>query len=175
MSKSVLGQLVSRTGVVIAALAAASALPLSASAQTVPIITTAPRFVLSVGHADMGTFSELAGIQADIEPAEYISAFSDSLIQTRQFGKTTPPTVILKRPYEPSKALWQWHEAVMLGEPDARKDSDLSIQDDAGNTLLQYVLHEAWPAKLEISGVKAGVSEVAYETLTLKADSIEAR
>jgi phage tail-like protein len=156
-----------------AALVAASALPLSASAQTLPPTTTAAHFVLSINGTEISSFGELASIQSPVEQTNFISIAPNSTIQTRQFGMTTPPTVTLKRGSDDSSVLWRWHEQVLMGSPTARKNADLLVEDASGHVLTEYVLEAAWPSKLEISSMQAGSSDIVYETVTLEANRIE--
>lgn len=42
----------------------------------------------------------------------------------------------------------------------------------SGQPIITYVLENAWPSKLEISGMKAGATEVVTETVVLLCDQI---
>ena len=42
-----------------------------------------------------------------------------------------------------------------------------------GTATARYYLESAWPSQVEISGLKAGASEVLYETVTLTVDDIQ--
>ena len=60
-----------------------------------------------------------------------------------------------------------------MGDPAAAQDCSLSLQDAGGKTQLTYKLTNAWPAKYEVSGLKAGQSELVYETVEIVCDMIE--
>jgi T4-like virus tail tube protein gp19 len=46
------------------------------------------------------------------------------------------------------------------------------MYDTDGTAVAKYYLESAWPAKIEIGGLKAGASEVLYETVTLTCEHI---
>ena len=55
----------------------------------------------------------------------------------------------------------------------ARKSCTLTMYATDGTPTARYRLESAWPSKVEISGLKAGASEVLYETVTLTFDDIQ--
>jgi phage tail-like protein len=141
--------------------------------QASPVITAA-RFVVNVDGGPGVSFSELNGINSEVEPAEYISVDPQGNIShTKQFGKTKPPTVTLKRGVDNNAQMWVWHQLVLTGDPTARKTATLTLQDAGGQTMQKYVLEGAWLSKLEIGGLKAGDSAVVVETVQIVCDYIE--
>lgn len=144
---------------------------MAATGSSSPVISAA-RFVISIDTVEV-TFSELTGIRSEVEPVEYISTDSTGkIVHTKQFGKTKPPTVTLKRGVDDSTKIWAWHEAVLAGDVTAPKTCALKLQDASGTTLITYILENAWPSKVDIAGLKAGASEVVMETVEIVCDSI---
>lgn len=136
-------------------------------------VITAARFIVSIDGQDT-SFSELSGINSEVEPSEYISVDSQGNIShTKQFGKTKPPTITLKRGVDNNGQMWVWHQLVLTGDPTARKTATLTLQDANGTNFQKYVLEQAWLAKLEIGGLKAGDSAVVMETVQIVCDYIE--
>jgi phage tail-like protein len=136
-----------------------------------PVIS-ASRFVIQIDSVQVA-FSELSGINSEVEPVEYISTDQNgNILHTKQFGKTKPPKITLKRGLDNDKTIWAWHQAVMVGDTTAPTTCTLMLQDASGNTLITYILDNAWPAKLDISGLKAGASEVVMETVEIVCDAI---
>jgi phage tail-like protein len=135
-------------------------------------LISAARFVIKIDSIEV-TFAELTGIKSEVEPVEYISAdVTGNIVHTKQFGKTKPPNVTLKRAVDDSTAIWFWHQAVLAGDVAAAKTCALKLQDASGKTLITYILDRAWPSKVDISGLKAGASEVVMETVELVCDAI---
>ncbi len=136
--------------------------------------TTATHFSISIDGTEIASFRELVGITSEVEPIEYLQATGKEVIFKKLPGKTKPPTVTLKRSLSGGMALWTWHEAVRQGKiAAARKDCALVMYDTSWTAVARYHLVNAWPSKLEISGMKAGSSEIAYETVQLTCEGIQ--
>ncbi|MFI9274119.1 phage tail protein [Kitasatospora sp. NPDC052896] len=142
-----------------------------------PTVMSASTFVIQVDGIQVATFSELSGINTEVESVEYISTGRDGIVHTKQYGKTKPPTVTLKRGLDTQTYMWSWHQAVLQGEPTARKTCSLQLfgaaqSPKSGQPIITYLLENAWPSKLEIGGMKAGATEVVTETVVLHCDQI---
>lgn len=142
-----------------------------------PTVMTASTFVIQVDGIQVASFSELSGINTEVEPIEYISTGREGIQHTKQFGKTKPPQITLKRGLDSETYMWSWHQAVLRGEPAARKTCSLQLfaasqSPKSGQPIITYVLENAWPSKLEIGGMKAGATEVVTETVVLYCDQI---
>lgn len=142
-----------------------------------PTVMSASTFVIQVDGIQVAAFSELSGINTEVEPVEYISTGPGGIVHTKQYGKTKPPSVTLKRGLDPQTYMWSWHQAVLQGDPAARKTCSLQLfaasqSPKSGRPIITYILENAWPSKLEIGGMKAGASEVVTETVVLYCDQI---
>jgi hypothetical protein len=62
--------------------------------------------------------------------------------------------------------------ATLAGNPAARKNCTLMLQDATGRTLLTFVMQNAWPSKVEIAGPQSGEPQVLMETDEFVCDSI---
>jgi len=134
---------------------------------------TAATFVLTTDGYELASFSELQGITSEVTPTEYLSSADKSTVQKKLPGKPKPPTLVLKRGKNSGMELFAWHEAVRKGQPSGRKSCTLTMYNSAGEAVAKYYLSNAWPFKLEISGLKAGSSEVLTEAVHLTADSVQ--
>lgn len=142
-----------------------------------PTVMSASTFVIQVDGIQVASFSELSGISTEVEPVEYISTGPEGILHTKQYGKTKPPTVTLRRGMDTETYMWAWHQAVLQGEPTARKTCSLQLfaaaqSPKSGQPIITYILENAWPSKLEISGMKAGATELVTETVVLHCDQI---
>jgi len=158
------------------ALAAASVgvLAPAGSGQTGPRdAITADRFVLTTDGYELASFSELQSITSEVTPTEYLSSAEKGTVQKKLPGKPKPPTLVLKRGKNSGMELFAWHEAARKGQPSGRKSCTLTMYNSAGEPVAKYYLANAWPFKLEISGLKAGSSEPLTETAYLTADSVQ--
>lgn len=140
-------------------------------------LVSASRFVVSIdgstGVTTQISFSELTGITSEVEPAEYFSSSQTAGVTlTKQYGKTKPATITLKRGVDADTSLWMWHNRVVMGDPMARANCSLMLQNTVGKPQAKYQLLNAWPSKLEVNGMKAGSSEVLIASVTLVCDRI---
>lgn len=153
------------------------------------LIASAPIFIISAPNLQIVggpkplkisnlSFQELGGINSEINVEQYVSVDSTGYVNhTKQMGLTKPPTVTLKRGLDDSMALWYWHSMALLGLPTARADVTLemfggglaSIQ--KAKPLFTYTLQNAWCAKINIAGAKAGEGFVT-EDVTIACDRI---
>jgi phage tail-like protein len=144
----------------------------TASSNTSTLVSAA-RFVITADRMSEISFSELSGITSEVEVSEYMSSNRLGVSLAKQFGRTKPATVVLKRGVDQDMALWTWHQEVLAGQPTARRSCSLLLLDMSGVIKQTYDLLNAWPSKLEIAGMKAGGSEAAIATVTLTCEQID--
>jgi phage tail-like protein len=132
---------------------------------------TVARFSLTIDGIEIGQFFELAGITSEVELVERTG---DEQFVKRLPGKRKPPTVTLKRGKNMDLGVFAWHQSVVEGQlAAARKNCAVTMYSSDGTPVARYHLESAWPSKVEISGLKAGASEVLYETVTLTCEDIQ--
>lgn len=140
-------------------------------------------FVLAgpqLGGAGKVVFQELLGITSELESTPYISttpAGGTDIMHTKQFGRTLPATVQLKRGMDGDASLWKWHQLALAGEDSARIDVELEMYSgpdfEAGRPpMATWMMRNAWVAKIDLAGVRAGSSSVVYETVQIVCDTI---
>jgi phage tail-like protein len=135
---------------------------------------TAARFSLTVDSVEIAQFSELAGINSEVEPVELLETSGDKMFLKKLPGKRKPPTVTLKRGKNKDMGIFAWHQSVVEGQlAAARRSCTLTMYATDGTPTAKYYLESAWPSKVEISALKAGASEVLYETVTLTCEDIQ--
>lgn len=128
------------------------------------------------GTAD---FAELGGITSEVENTEYQDSGPFGSMFGRYAGRAKPPAITLKRAMRTGPStlwVWTWHAAARQGLPNMRRQAFLTFfgpgDDPMGVGRMTYGLVNAWPSKVEISGTKAGASELIYQTLTLQCDDL---
>jgi phage tail-like protein len=135
---------------------------------------TAARFSIVIDGVEIAQFSELSGIVTEVEPVDFLESSDKEVIFKKLPGKRKPPHITLKRGKNLSTELWSWHEAVLTGDiAVARKSCSLVMYGFNGQAVARYHCENAWPAKLEISALKAGASEVLMETVTIVCESLQ--
>ena len=137
-------------------------------------VVSAAHFVIKVEEQEVASFSELSGINSEVEAVEYISASEDGgTMHSKQFGKVKPPKVTLKRGLDGNQYIWIWHQGALLGDPAAvKKEVVLQLISSGGGIAVTYLLQDAWPSKVDIAGAKAGASDVLLESVEIVCSQI---
>ncbi|MEV8374597.1 phage tail protein [Kribbella sp. NPDC056861] len=139
---------------------------MAGNTQTQDQVVSAARFVVDFPGSPVGrmAFSELGGINSKVASQEYIyNDATGNTVHTKQFGKTEPPTISLKRAVDQAgtNAILLWHAKARGGDPTARVPGTLSVYDAGKNLQAMYYLTNAWLSEVVISSMKAGASDVA--------------
>jgi phage tail-like protein len=139
-----------------------------------PDAITSSRFSITIDGYEIASFSELQGITTQVEPVDFYHSNDKNVMLSKLPGKSSPPTVVLKRGKNSSMELWSWHEAVLMGDmANARKSCSLVMYGPKGEPMARYHLENAWPAKLEVGAMRAGSSEVLTESVTVVCEHIQ--
>lgn len=124
-------------------------------------------------------FSDLQGIVSEVEHHDYSETGVLGSAYSRNIGRRRPPIITLKRAmrFGPSTTwVWTWHQLVARGMPGSKRDCVLMFYGPNDPPDLpaptNYMLMNAFPAKVEIAGAKAGATEVIYQTLTVVCDDM---
>ncbi len=164
--------LLNTAGAVGGGVLAATVLTGTASAQAPSSTITGTRFSITIDGYEIASFSELAGIVAEVEPSEYWETNGESVPVNRLPGKIKPPQITLKRGLNSNLELWAWHEAVRTGQIGAaRRSCSLTIFNKSGQPVGKYWLEKAWPNKIDLSS--AGAGEALLETVVLTCEYIQ--
>jgi phage tail-like protein len=145
-----------------------------------PKVISAARFILSTATGNgKWSFQEMSSINMEVEPHEFIYCKPDGSIEhTKQFGKTKPPSVTLKKMMDEDTTLWGWHMAVQLGSDAARIDCSLfaykagTAAPTSKDQVFEWKLINAWPSKIDLAGLKANSTDTPLLTVTLACDWI---
>jgi phage tail-like protein len=129
------------------------------------------RASIVVDGIEIATFSGLVGITTEIEASAAIQSALKQPVGTT-IGTPKLPTVVLERGLSAEMQLWAWHDSARRGDPASRRRSSLVMYDVEGKPVARYHLENAWPAKIEVEGVKAGASEVLLERTTFVCDDL---
>lgn len=136
---------------------------------------SAARFIINCQAWTVGLgFSELAGFNSTVEHQEYSYNGLLGNVHTKQFGRSKPPAIALKRALDaPGFAqVFAWHALARMNNPLAKVPATFTILDASGELLASCVLENAWCARLELDPAQAGTSNVVMMKATIECDSI---
>lgn len=141
------------------------------------VVSAARFYIDTLGKYGRIAFSELGGINSKVASTEYIYNDAEGkTVHTKQFGKTEPPTVTLKRGLDVpgQKALMTWHVEARAGLASARTDVVLVVTDASGtqDSEIKYLLHGAWLSEMTVTSMKAGDSSVAMVEVKISCEQI---
>ncbi|MCU0499672.1 MAG: phage tail protein [Anaerolineae bacterium] len=149
-------------------------------------------FTLEVDSVIIGGFSEISGLEAEVEVAEYREGGRNAYIHQLPGPAKAASKIILKRGITDAMDLWNWYRVVhkpetdltglvttavssatvgvlnlLTGSKPARKTVTIYLKNAQGTSLRWWVVKEAFPVKWNVSNLSANDNAVAFETLEL--------
>lgn len=123
-------------------------------------------FVLEIDGVPRGAFSEVGGLTAEGDSADYregtdVQPNVRKLVALRKYTNIT-----LKRGYTADKSLWQWYTNIFNGMPD-RRNVTIVLMNERREPVLRWNAENAWINKIEGPALKASGNEVAMESVEL--------
>lgn len=123
------------------------------------------RFLLEIDGLINGGFSEVTGLQAEVETEDYQEGGGNEYVHKLLKG-TKYPNITLKRGITDSDILWKWHQEVVNGKIE-RKNIRIIVLDYDGDEKLRWEFAEAHPIKWTGPDFRADNNSVAIEALEL--------
>jgi phage tail-like protein len=113
-----------------------------------------------------GAFSEVSGLETEIEVIEYRSGGDSTNTVRKLQGLQKFSNVTLKRGFIADLTFWNWIDSAMQGQV-LRTTFSVALLDEARNPVLQWNFVRGWPCKWKASLLNAKGSEIVIETLEL--------
>ena len=126
---------------------------------------TAFNFLVRVDEEDVGGFSEVRGLEAEVTTEDYTEGGVNDYVHKLP-GPTRHPPVVLKRGLTSNLKLWSWHRKLIRGEVE-RKQVTIFLLDTQGNVVDWWSLKDAYPVKWVGPQLKADGNAVAVESVEL--------
>ena len=128
------------------------------------------RFTLETGHLISGGFSEVTGLQSEVEMEEYREGGRNDY--AHHLPKTTSyQNIVLKRGlFDP--ALWDWFRDVRRGVIE-RRDISLALLDSQGEEVVRWHVLQAFPSRWTGPELQADSATVAAESIELVHEGLE--
>ena len=130
-------------------------------------------FAIEIDSIEIAQFTEISGLASEIDVIELKENTRDGkLVIHKSPGAMKPPTITLKRAKNSSKALWDWHEAMLQGKvSESRKNGSVILKSYDGTEVARYNFTNAWVSKVSTGTLKAGANEVLMEEASLVCES----
>jgi len=114
----------------------------------------------------VGAFSEVSGLQVEIETEDYreggVNAYMHKLAGPARY----PSNLILKHGLMDTDKLWQWQDEIVQGAIQ-RETVSIVLMNSAGERQWHWNLRDAYPVRWSGPDLRANTADVAIETLEL--------
>jgi len=123
-------------------------------------------FILEIGGLTVGGFSEISGLQGEIETEDYREGGQNSFIHKLAGPAKYSSSLVLKHGLTDSDDLWTWFQDAAGGNIE-RKNVSVILLNSTGDEILRWNFSEAYPVKWTGPDLRAGSADVAVESLEL--------
>ena len=113
-----------------------------------------------------GGFSEVSGLQVEIETEDYREGGVNEYIHKLAGPARYPSNIILKHGLLDAVQLWEWQQAIVKGAI-RRQSASIILMNSAGQDQWRWNCRDAYPVRWSGPDLRAGSAEVAIETLEL--------
>lgn len=123
------------------------------------------RFSVEIDSLIVGGFSEVSGLERELETEEYNEGGVDRFTHTFP-DRMTHPNLTLKRGLTDSETFWNWIQQVKYGIVE-RKSGRILLLNTRGEEVWGWEFRDAYPVKWTGPELRAEEGSVAFETVEL--------
>lgn len=138
---------------------------MSIPAQRINDAIGAFRFKVEIGALLVAGFSEVTGIQSEVEVMEYpeggLNTYKHVLPKQTKY-----PRIVFKRGITQSSALWDWYNDVVNGTV-VRMSGSIILNNNGGKELCRWNFFDAYPVKWSGPDLNANGGNVAVESMEI--------
>ena len=132
--------------------------------EAYPLLTY--RFEVNWGGTQIG-FTEVSGLDFETEAAEYRHGASPESSGVKKAGRRKWSNITLKRgTFAHDNEYYEWWNAVQSLDG-ARRDVTIKLLNEESDPVAVWKVRNAWPTKVQSTGLKADGSEVAIESMEI--------
>jgi phage tail-like protein len=124
------------------------------------------RFHVEIGNLKVGEFTEVTGLQAEVEVFEYREGGGNDFVHKLAGPVRYPSNLVLKHGLMDANQIWQWEQQILEGTI-SRTNITIVLKDETGQDRWRWKFKDAYPVKWSGPDLRAGTAEVAIETLEL--------
>jgi phage tail-like protein len=124
------------------------------------------KFRVELGSIFIGGFSEVSGLQVEIETEDYREGGMNEYIHKLAGPARYPSNLILKHGLLDADQLWEWQQEIVQGAVN-RQTTSIILMNSAGQPQWRWNFRDAYPVRWSGPDLRAGSAEVALETLEL--------
>jgi phage tail-like protein len=124
------------------------------------------RFLVEIEGLVVGGFSEVSGLQAEVEVESYREGGTNEYVHQLPGPTRYPQSLVLRHGLTELDTLWSWHQEVQRGVI-RRRNGSIVLLDAAGAEGWRWNFVGAYPVRWSGPELRAGTSDVAVETVEL--------
>lgn len=124
------------------------------------------RFRVEIDNLDVGGFTEVTGLQVEIELHDYREGGANDAMLRFAGPVKYPSNLILKHGIMDAEVLWNWQREVMRGVIQ-RRNATIVLLDSAGRDRRRWEFQDVCPVRWSGPDLRASTAEVAIETMEL--------
>lgn len=130
------------------------------------------KFKVQIDGINRAGFREVSGLDAGTDAVDYREG--DEIAIRKLAGLQKFSNITLKRGITEDQDLWKWRLNVMEGNiKDARKNGQILLLDDKGETAAEWQFFNGWPTKWTGPAFNATANEVAIDTLEIAHEGLK--
>jgi phage tail-like protein len=133
-----------------------------------------PVFHFSVDWAGTNiAFSEVTGLNIEIQPIEYRDGLSPEFSPTKMPGLRKYGNITLKRGvFVGDNEYYEWLNKTQLNKPE-RRDIIIKLLNEEHAPVMVWKVQRAWPTKITGPDLKASGNEAAIESIELAHEGVQ--
>jgi phage tail-like protein len=123
-------------------------------------------FQIEIEGLVVGGFAEVSGLQLEVEIEDYREGGLNDYLHKLAGPARYPQNLTLRRGLTDADALWSWQYDVALGLI-IRRNATIYLLDASGAQAMSWDVIAAYPVRWSGPDLRAGSSEVAFESVDL--------
>ena len=128
-------------------------------------------YLIDIGGITAGGFSEVSGLDAEVQPIDYRNGDED-FVSRKLPGIKKFPNIVLKRGIIGNLDLFKWLNTAMTGAVD-RREGAIILRDEQRNEVMRWKFTRGWATKLSGPSLKGDGNAIAVESLEIAHESLE--
>jgi phage tail-like protein len=122
-------------------------------------------YLIEISGISVGGFSEVSGLDAEVEPISYRNGDED-FVARKLPGIKKYPNIVLKRGIIGQLDIFTWVQNTASGSVD-RREGAVILRDELRNEVMRWKFVRGWACKYSGPSLKADSSAVAIEAIEI--------
>ncbi|HYU81087.1 MAG TPA: phage tail protein [Vicinamibacterales bacterium] len=127
---------------------------------------TAFRFLVEIQGMIVGGFTEVTGLDMEMELEAYREGGVNAFIHQLPGAMRYPSHLVLKRGLTDADSFWRWYRDAANGDV-ARRNGSIILQNAKGDEVWRWNFVDAYPVRWTGPQLRASSAEIAIESLEL--------